>query len=58
MHDVYRSFPETRELFQVTCPSGGFGGMVTKPWSDRTKTTQEVLVESMGPLVWQSPAYG
>ncbi len=24
--------------------------MVTKPWSERTKTTQQLLVESMGPL--------
>ena len=31
-------------------PSGGFGGMVTKPWSERTKTTQQMLMESMGPL--------
>ena len=24
--------------------------MVTKPWSERTKTTQQLLMESMGPL--------
>jgi multidrug efflux pump len=31
-------------------PTGGFGGMVTKPWSERSKTTQQLLMESMGPL--------
>ncbi len=37
-------------MFQITTPSGGFGGMVTKPWSERTKTTQQLMMESMGPL--------
>jgi multidrug efflux pump len=50
VHDVYRSFPETASIFQLTFPTGGFGGMVTKPWSERTKTTQRLLLESMGPL--------
>jgi len=48
--DVYRSFPETASVFQLTFPTGGFGGMVTKPWSERTKTTQQLLMEAMGPL--------
>jgi multidrug efflux pump len=34
----------------LTFPTGGFGGMVTKPWSERTKTAQQLLMESMGPL--------
>jgi multidrug efflux pump len=50
IHDVYRSFPETASIFQITFPTGGFGGMVTKPWSERRKTAQQLLVESMGPL--------
>ncbi|HYR87932.1 MAG TPA: efflux RND transporter permease subunit [Terriglobia bacterium] len=50
VHDVYRAFPETASIFQLTFPTAGFGGMVTKPWSERTKTTQQLLVESMGPL--------
>jgi multidrug efflux pump len=48
--DVYRSFPETASIFQLTGPTAGFGGMVTKPWSERKKTTQGLLLESMGPL--------
>jgi len=50
IYDVYRSFPESASVFQITFPTGGFGGMVTKPWSERTKTTQQLLMESMGPL--------
>jgi multidrug efflux pump len=47
---VYRSFPESASIFQITFPTGGFGGMVTKPWSERTKTAQQLLMESVGPL--------
>jgi multidrug efflux pump len=50
IHDVYRSVPETESIFQITFPTGGFGGMVTKPWSERTKTAQQLLMETMGPL--------
>jgi len=50
IYDVYRSFPESDSVFQITSPSGGFGGMVTKPWSQRKKTAQQLLVESTGPL--------
>ncbi len=50
VYDVYRSFPESESVFQITGPTGGFGGMVTKPWSERTKTAQQLLVESAGPL--------
>jgi multidrug efflux pump len=50
VHDVYRSFPEAASIFQITAPTGGFGGMVTRPWSERTKTAQQLLVESVGPL--------
>jgi multidrug efflux pump len=44
--DVYRSFPENESIFQLTFPTGGFGGMVTKPWSERKKSTQQLQVES------------
>src|SRR5947199_5259779 len=32
--------------FQITSPTGGFGGMVTKPWSERKKTSQQLLIEA------------
>src|SRR5271155_3305406 len=50
VYDVYHSFPESESLFQITSPGGGFGGMVTKPWSQRKKTTQQLLVESSAKL--------
>jgi multidrug efflux pump len=50
VYDVYHSFRESESIFQITDPSGGFGGMVTKPWSERTKTTKQLLVESAGKL--------
>jgi multidrug efflux pump len=50
VYDVYKSFPETEHTFQITTPTGGFGGMVTRPWSQRSKTTSQLLVETAGPL--------
>jgi multidrug efflux pump len=47
---VFRSLPETASIFQITAPNGGFGGLVTKPWSQRTRTTSDLLTASMGPL--------
>jgi multidrug efflux pump len=46
INDVYRSFPETDATFQIMGPTGGFGGMVTKPWSEREKTAAELQMES------------
>jgi multidrug efflux pump len=50
VYDVYHSFPESASIFQITDANGGFGGMVTKPWSQRKKTAQQLLAESAGPL--------
>jgi multidrug efflux pump len=50
IYNVYHSFPESDSVFQITNPNGGFGGMVTKPWSERKKTAQQLLLESTGPL--------
>jgi multidrug efflux pump len=47
---VYQSFPETGNTFQITFPSGGFGGLVTKPWSERKKTTPQLLLEASAKL--------
>src|SRR5690242_1211851 len=49
VYDVYHAMPEHQSVFQITNPTGGFGGMVTKPWSERKKSTQQLQVEaSMG----------
>jgi multidrug efflux pump len=50
VHDVYRSLPESDSIFQITFPTGGFGGMTTKPWSQRSRTTEQLVTETMGPL--------
>jgi multidrug efflux pump len=50
VHDVYRKVPEAASIFQITFPTGGFGGFVTKPWSERTKTAQDLVIEIAGPL--------
>ena len=50
VYDIYHSFPESQSIFQITNATGGFGGMVTKPWSERKKTAQQLLLESTGPL--------
>jgi len=47
---VYRSFPEAAGTFELTTATGGFGGMVTKPWSDRSKTAQQLQMELAAPL--------
>src|SRR5579859_1559990 len=50
IYDIYHKMPESASIFQITNPTGGFGGMVTKPWSQRTKTAQQLLIQSAGPL--------
>ena len=46
LSDVYRSFPEAESIFQITNPGGGFAGMVTKPWDQRHKDTEQLQVEA------------
>ena len=42
---VFLDVPETDFTFQVTFPTSGFGGMVTKPWDQRQRTIFEILPE-------------
>ena len=42
---AFMSVPETDFTFQITFPSSGFGGMVTKPWDERERTVFEILPE-------------
>ncbi|ABA89483.1 efflux pump, RND family, inner membrane protein, AcrB/AcrD/AcrF family [Syntrophotalea carbinolica DSM 2380] len=44
-NDVFFSAPETEFTFQITNPSAGFGGMVTKPWQQRQRTVFQILPE-------------
>ncbi len=50
VYDAFASFPESDNVFQITSPSGGFGGMTTKPWSERSKTTGQLQVEAAAKL--------
>jgi multidrug efflux pump len=50
VYETYDSFPEHDSIFQITTPNGGFGGMVVKPWSQRKKTIQQLLMESTAKL--------
>ena len=43
---VYRSFPETQSTFEVIFPTGGFSGMVAKPYNQRKKSTADLVVEA------------
>jgi multidrug efflux pump len=42
---IFQSIPETDFTFQITFPSGGFGGLITKPWNERKRTTMQILPE-------------
>lgn len=66
--DVFNSFPEKEHTFQLTFPSGdqaGFSGMVLKPWSERKRSTTDLLplvtagaaaVPGIGAAVFTPPA--
>jgi multidrug efflux pump len=45
IYDVYHSFPEARNIFQITSPGGGFAGMVTKPWNERKRSTTQLQMQ-------------
>ena len=40
--DSFSSLPETGHTFQIMNPSGGFGGIRTKPWSQRTRSCDQI----------------
>jgi len=48
IYKILRSSPESDSIFQISYPSGGFAGMVIKPWSERKRTTQQVQMEVSG----------
>lgn len=48
VNDVYFTLPETATSFQITEAFGGFSGLVTKPWSQRTRSTEKMVGEVFG----------
>jgi multidrug efflux pump len=45
---VFREFPEHAHTFQLINPTGGFSGMLLKPWSQRKRTSAEIAQEANG----------
>ncbi|WP_286843007.1 efflux RND transporter permease subunit, partial [Idiomarina sp. UBA4206] len=45
VNEVFMSVPETDFTFQLTFPTGGFSGMVTKPWEERDRDVFEIMPE-------------
>ncbi|MEK0445968.1 MAG: hypothetical protein RLZZ399_1289, partial [Verrucomicrobiota bacterium] len=48
VNEVYFSLPETATTFQITEAFGGFSGLVTKPWSQRKRSTEQMVGEVFG----------
>jgi multidrug efflux pump len=44
-NDAYQSIEETDFTFLLTFPSGGFSGMVVKPWDQRERSVFDILPE-------------
>jgi multidrug efflux pump len=40
---IFKDIKDTRFTFQITQPSFGFGGLVLKPWGERTVPTKDYL---------------
>jgi multidrug efflux pump len=53
--DVFKAVPETDHIFQLTQPGGGFAGMVTKPWSKRKRSVDQILMMDVFPKVGAIP---
>ena len=45
VNEVFMSVPETDFTFQLTFPTGGFSGMVTKPWEERDRDVFQIMPE-------------
>ncbi len=44
-NQIFMGVPETEFTFQITFPSSGFGGLVTKPWDKRKRTIFQIMPE-------------
>ncbi|MBI5074829.1 MAG: efflux RND transporter permease subunit [Nitrospirae bacterium] len=45
VNEAFMSVPETDFTFQITFPSSGFGGMVTRPWDKRKRNVFQIMPE-------------
>ncbi|APR78987.1 RND multidrug efflux transporter [Minicystis rosea] len=46
----FQATPEFDHSFQITLPSGGFGGMLVKPWEERKRSIFPIQAELFGKL--------
>ena len=44
-NQIFMGVPESDFTFQITFPSSGFGGLVTKPWDERKRTVAQIIPE-------------
>lgn len=42
---IFLDVPEAAYTFQLTQPTSGFGGLVLKPWDERSRTPKEIVPE-------------
>lgn len=45
VNEAFLSVPETDFTFQLTMPTTGFSGMVTKPWNERDRDVFQIMPE-------------
>jgi multidrug efflux pump len=43
VNEAFMAVPETAFTFQLTLPTGGFSGLVTKPWADRDRDVFQMM---------------
>ncbi|MHA3774271.1 efflux RND transporter permease subunit [Verrucomicrobiota bacterium sgz303538] len=48
VNEAFMSVPEAKHTFQIIQPFSGIAGLGTKPWSERTRSTEQILGELYG----------
>lgn len=49
VQEMFESFPEYSNSFQITGTSFGFGGAILKPWSERSRSSEQIQISLQGP---------
>jgi multidrug efflux pump len=50
VYKIFAAVPEYQRTFQLTNPNGGFSGILLKPWSERSRTAQEIEGQLWGAM--------
>ena len=57
INSIFKAAPEFDHSFQITFPTGGFGGMLVKPWDERKRSIFPIQEELIGKLpAWPASA--